>query len=68
MNKELFEVLESLCYMWNQYCDGQYGHMFMSAGESCMDVLEKYQLLKNATICSGEVDFEKLEEYRKLII
>lgn len=67
MNKELFEVLESLCDMWNQYCGGEWGHSFMSAGEGAADVLDKYKLLKNDTGYGGEVDWDKLEEYRKSI-
>lgn len=64
MSQEMYEVLEALCGMWTQYCGGSHGHVFMSAGERAMDVLEKYGLLKNTTICEGEVDYEKLEEYR----
>ncbi len=67
MNKELFEVLEALCMMWNQYCNGKWGHCFMSAGENCADVLDKYNLLKNDLGTGGEVDYDKLEELRKTI-
>jgi hypothetical protein len=68
MTVELFEALESLCDMWGQYCGGEYGHSFMSAGEGAMDVLEKYGLLKNATVCAGDIDWDKLEELRKQIV
>lgn len=67
MTRELYEVLESLCEMWNQYCGGEWGHSFMSAGEGCMDVLEKWSLLKNTTACTGEVDWDKLQEYENQI-
>lgn len=67
MNKELFEVLEALCGMWNQYCGGKWGHEFMSAGEDTADVLDKYKLLKNDTGTGGEIDWDILEEYRKKI-
>lgn len=45
--KHLFEALEALCKMWEQYCSGPTGHMFMSAGEDTAEILEKYQLLEN---------------------
>jgi len=67
MEKELFEVLESLCDMWDQYCPQPYGHMCMSAGEGAEEVLFKYGLLKNDTGYGGEVDWDKLEEYRKQV-
>lgn len=63
VNDERYELLYCLCLMWGQYCSGEYGHLFMTAGEETMEVLEKYDLLKNTTICAGEVDFEKLKEY-----
>jgi len=65
MNEDLFEALEALCDMWNQYCGGEWGHDFMSAGEGCADVLNKYKLLKNDKGTGGEVDYERLEELRK---
>lgn len=67
MNKDLFEALEALCEMWNQYCDEPTGHMFMSAGENCQEVLSKHGLLKNETWIGGEIDWEKLEEIRLTI-
>ena len=65
MNKELFEALEALCFMWKQYCGGLWGHEFMSAGETAAEVLDKHSLLKNDTGVGGSIDFEKLEEYRE---
>lgn len=67
MNKELLEVLDALCDMWSQYCPQPYGHMFMSAGEGAEDVLLKYGLLKNDTGYGGEVDYDRLEELRKIV-
>jgi len=67
MTKELFEALEALCFMWEQYCGDEYGHMCMCAGENCQDVLDKYFLLKNDNGYGGKVDYDKLEEYRKII-
>lgn len=64
MNKDLFEALEALCDMWNQYCSNGWGHCFMSAGEGCQEILSKYGLLKNETPVGGEIDWEKLEEIR----
>ena len=66
-NKELFEALEALCGMWEQYCDGEWGHMFMSAGEQAADVLDKYQLLKDDNGTGGKVDEDRLEELRKSV-
>lgn len=68
MTKELFEALEALCDMWSQYCNGKWGHMFMSAGENAADVLDKHNLLKNDNGCGGEVDYDRLEELRKTVI
>jgi len=67
MNKELFEALEALCDMWEQYCDGEWGHMFMSAGENCADVLDKYNLLQNDNGTGGEVNYTQLEIYREQV-
>lgn len=40
------ETLEALALMWNQYCSGNEGHMFMSAGESASTILgERYGIL-----------------------
>ena len=65
MDKNLFEALEALCMMWEQYCSGKSGHDFMSAGEETADVLDKYKLLKYEKCFCGRVDSKKLEEYRK---
>jgi len=62
MTKELYEALEALCMMWEQYCGGDWGHEFMSAGEHCADVLDKYDLLKNDKGTGGEVDWDKFKE------
>jgi len=64
MNKDLFPALEALCMMWEQYCGGEAGHVFMSAGEQCQEVLSNHGLLKNETACSGDIDWEKLENFR----
>lgn len=66
MNNDLYEALEALCDMWNQYCGGKWGHEFIGAGENCADVLDKYNLLKNDKGTGGEVDFEKLTELKQL--
>jgi hypothetical protein len=67
ITQELLEALEALCGMWNQYCSGAWGHEFMSAGENCADVLDKYQLLKNDKGTGGEVDWDKLELLKQSI-
>lgn len=67
MNQELYDALEALCLMWNQYCDGPFGHMCMSAGEHTEFVLNRYKLLINKGGYANDVNWEKLEEYRKSI-
>jgi hypothetical protein len=67
MDKEKYEILEALCSMWNQYCGGEWGHSFMSAGEDCADVLDKYQLLKNDKGTGGEIDWDRLKELKESI-
>jgi hypothetical protein len=62
---ELFEALEALCKMYNQYCPPPTGHLFMSAGEEADDVLYKYGLTKGDSGYGGVVDWNKLEEYKK---
>ena len=68
MTRELFNVLEALCGMWNQYCDGECGHMCMSAGEDCETVLDSYGLLKNCHAYGGDIDYERLETLRSQIV
>lgn len=67
MTKELLEVLEALCGMWEQYCGGEWGHEFMSAGEEAEEVLEKYDLLIHVKGVQQKVDEEKLKYYRNLV-
>jgi hypothetical protein len=67
MNKQLFDTLEALCMMWDQYCDGADGHYHMSAGENTMKVLKSHRLLKNIEGPKAEIDWDKLEVYRKWV-
>lgn len=67
MTQELYDALSALCDMWDQYCSGECGHMFMSAGENAEEILNKYDLLKNSHACGGDIDYDKLEELRKSI-
>lgn len=67
MSKDLFDVLDALCGMWNQYCGDKWGHAFMSAGENALEVLDKHKLIKNETGCGGEIDWDRLEEYRQML-
>lgn len=64
LEKEVVNVLDALCDMWNQYCGDKYGHMCMSAGENAANVLDKYKLLKNDNGYGGEVDWDKLTELK----
>jgi hypothetical protein len=64
MTPELFEALEALCDMWNQYCGSKWGHEFIRAGENCADVLDKYKLIKNDNGTGGEVDWDRLNELK----
>lgn len=67
MTKELLEVLEALCGMWEQYCGDEWGHSCMSAGEECEEVLDKYGLLIPIQGYENKVNYEKLEYYRNLV-
>jgi hypothetical protein len=67
MTQELYDALEALCMMWDQYCDTEWGHMCMSAGEAAEGVLDRYQLLIHKDGYEAVVDAAKLEEYRKSI-
>jgi len=67
MNKQLFDSLEALCMMWDQYCDGDSGHYHMSAGEATMKLLKWHRLLKNIEGPKAEIDWERLEVYRKWV-
>ena len=67
MTKQLFEALEALAMMWNQYCDGESGHLCMSAGEQAEEVLSKYNLLINTHAYGGDIDWDKLDEYRSQV-
>jgi len=42
--KELYEALE---LMWEQYCPEPFTHKYMTAGENCEYVLDKYKTLTN---------------------
>ena len=67
MNRQLFDSLEALCLMWDQYCDGENGHYHMAAGENTMKVLKFHRLLKKDEGPKAEVDWDKLELYRKWV-
>lgn len=45
MSQEVYDLLSAFCSMWSQYCDGEWGHMCMSAGEETEEVLDRYKLL-----------------------
>ena len=47
MNEKLYDALEALCMMWEQYCGDECGHYCMSAGERTDEVLDRYNLLIN---------------------
>ena len=38
------EILDSLYWMYSQYCSG--GHDFMSAGETASEILELYKYIE----------------------
>jgi hypothetical protein len=68
MTQELFDALEALCSMWEQYCGGgEWGHCCMSAGENCEEVLDRYKLLIPTKGYGNDVNYERLEELRKSI-
>ena len=63
MNKELYEALQSLCGMWEQYCGGEWGHECMRAGEQAKKVLDNYHLLINEKGWAADIDHIQLEKY-----
>jgi hypothetical protein len=67
MRKDLFDALEALCMMWQQYCDDDWGHMCMIAGEYTEEVLLQYELIipRKGTSYAYDVNWDKLETYRK---
>ena len=67
MTQELYDALEALCMMWEQYCGGEWGHMCMSAGEHTEEVLDKYGLLIHIQGYESKINDEKLLELRKQI-
>lgn len=42
--RELKEALIALACMYDQYCGDNYGHDFMCAGESAIEIIENYGL------------------------
>lgn len=64
MTKELYESLEALCYMWEQYCGDEAGHCCMSAGECAEEVLDRYELLIHGRGYEARVNYEKLNHYQ----
>ena len=67
MTKELLEVLEALCSMWEQYCGGKYGHKCMSAGEEAEEVLNKHNLLIFKKGYQRDINYQQLEQYRNQV-
>ena len=67
MTREVYDLLSALCSMWSQYCDGDWGHMCMSAGEETEEVLDRYNLLIHKKGYEADVDWNKLSEFEKSI-
>ena len=57
---ELREAVVALGFMYSQYCGPNFGHDFMGAGESAIEVLEKYGL-GNERDGVDEIALDKLE-------
>lgn len=60
LDKETQRILAALTSMYFQYCNKPYGHDFMGAGESAIDVLEDYGLASEA-VGVNEEQMDKLE-------
>jgi len=58
--KEVKDVLEALCMMYEQYCSKD-GHLFMTAGEFASKVLEDNGLLFPDDAGRGEIKYENLQ-------
>jgi hypothetical protein len=67
MTKELIEVLEALCSMWDQYCSSDWGHDCMSAGEEAEFVLDKYALLIHGKGYKADVDWDRLQKMKQAL-
>jgi hypothetical protein len=67
MTKELYDSLQALCYMWDQYCSGPSSHMFMSAGEHTEEVLDYWELLEHKDGIESAVKWDRLEILRLAI-
>jgi hypothetical protein len=64
-SSNLQEALIALAHMWQQYCPGEEGHLCMGAGEACMDVLKKYNLLKNFNGWGADINFDELDKMER---
>lgn len=60
LDKESQRILMALTNMYFQYCNSPYGHDFMGAGESAIDVLEDYGLASEA-VGVNEAAMDRLE-------
>lgn len=60
---EKMEILYALADMYTQYCDGPFGHDFMSAGEGAIEILENYSLASE----SKGVDYDAVDGLEKKI-
>ena len=63
LDKETRRILMALANMYSQYCDKPFGHDFMGAGESAIEVLEDYGLASEAI----GVNDEKMNELEGLL-
>jgi len=53
LKKRLYRALDALGGMYMQYTPGEFGHDFMSAGETAQDLLGKEGLLDGAANYTG---------------
>jgi len=47
IDRESAQALECVALMWNQYCTGPSGHMWMTAGESSERLLKHHDLMRD---------------------
>lgn len=62
-DKERNKLLLALAYMYSQYCGGSYGHDFMTAGETAIEILEEHGLADEET----GVNEKALDELEKKV-
>ncbi|WP_022821925.1 hypothetical protein [Hymenobacter norwichensis] len=65
--QQLYETLNALAGMWNQYCPPPFTHQTMTAGENAEVVLQAWQLLRSDQTAIDFYDLGPDEEIPPLV-